>query len=91
MSVIEDVRKVVQDLVAPELKSLSAKLDSFERESKLRDENLAARIDSGEKLTHAKLEAISAKMDAQYQSILYTLNLDKRVEVLERERQSPSA
>lgn len=91
MSVIEDVRKVIQDLVAPELKSLSAKLDSFERESKLCDENLAARIDSGEKLTHAKLEAISAKMDAQYQSILYTLNLDKRVEVLERERQSPSA
>jgi ribosome maturation factor RimP len=88
---IEAVRKVVQDLVAPELKSLAVKLDDFERESKLRDEALAAKMDSGERLTHAKLEALSAKMDAQYQSLLYSLNLDKRVEVLERDKQSASA
>ena len=80
MSVIEAVRKVVQDLVAPELKSLAVKLDNFERESKLRDEALAA-----------KMEALSAKMDAQYQSLLYSLNLDKRAEVLERDKQSASA
>ncbi len=91
MSVAEDVRKVFQDLVAPELKSLTVKLDNFERESKLRDEALAAKMDSSERLTHAKLEALSAKMDAQYQSLLYSLNLDKRVEMLERDKQSASA
>ena len=116
MSVIEDVRKVFQDLVAPELKSLSVKLDGFEREMKVRDETtqakldgferemrvrdettqakldgLNARIDSGERLTHAKLEAVSAKMDAQYASIMNALDLDKRVGLLERDKQSASA
>ena len=57
---------------------MSAKLDNFERESKLRDETLMAKIDSGQRLTQAKLEAPSAKMEAQYQSILFNLNLDKR-------------
>jgi hypothetical protein len=80
MGVIEDVRKVIQDLVAPELKSISVRLDSLEKEARVRDE-----------LTHVKIEALSAKMDAQYQSLLYNLNLDKRIETLERDRQSASA
>jgi hypothetical protein len=134
MSVIEDVRKVVQDLVAPELKSLAVKLDgielevklrgetvgtkietiektltskieSFERESKLRDENLAndakvrgeltqvkldamsARLDS----VNTKLDGVSAKMDFQYASIMNALDLNRRVETLERDKQSASA
>jgi len=98
MSVIEDVRKVFQDLVAPELKSLSVKLDGLEREMKVRDEMtqtkleaLSAKIDSGERLTHAKQEALSAKMDAQYASIMNALDLDKRVGLLERDKQSASA
>lgn len=98
MSVIEDVRKVVQDLVAPELKSLSVKLDGLEREMKVRDEMtqtkleaLSTKIDSGERLTHAKQEALSAKMDAQYASIMNALDLDKRVGLLERDKQSASA
>jgi hypothetical protein len=123
MSVIEDVRKVFQDLVAPELKSISVKLDGFERESKLRDENLAAKIDSagqesklrdenlandarvrGE-LTQIKLDGLSARLDSvntkldgvtakmefQYASIMNALDLNRRVETLERDKQSASA
>jgi len=54
-------------------------------------DGLNARIDSGERLTHAKLEAMSAKMDAQYASIMNALDLDKRVGLLERNKQSASA
>jgi hypothetical protein len=102
MSVIEDVRKVVQDLVAPELKSLSVKLDSFERESKLRDENLALDSKMRDEITQAKIEivrdslgarmdALSAKMDAHYSSVMNALDLNRRVETLERDKQSASA
>ena len=112
MCVIEDVRKVVQDLVAPELKSISVKLDSFERESKLRDENLANDAKVRGELTQVKLDALSArldgvnakidgmsskmdgmssKMDFHYASIMNALNLDRRVETLERGKQSVSA
>jgi len=97
MSVIEDVRKVVQDLVAPELKSLSVKLDGFERESKLRDENLANDAKVRGELTQLKLDAlatnidgVTAKMDFQYASIMNALNLDKRVETLKRDKPRPS-
>jgi TATA-binding protein-associated factor Taf7 len=105
MGTIDDVRKVIQDLVAPELKALSVQLDSYERESKLRDEALASRITSSLELMlakletqnnkiegqNAKLEAINAKMESQYISIMNALNLDRRVESLERERHSASA
>jgi hypothetical protein len=91
MSVIEDVRKVVQDLVAPELKSLSVRLEGFERESKLRDEITQAKIEMVRDSMGARMDALSTKMDAQYSSIMNALNLDKRVEVLERDKQSASA
>ena len=141
MSVVEDVRKVTQDAVAPEIKSLSVKLDGFERESKLRDEGLVAKLDGFEResklrdeglvakldgferesklrdenlandakvrgeLTQVKLDAlgarldgmnskmdgVSAKMDAQYSSIMNALDLNRRVETLERDKQSASA
>jgi hypothetical protein len=91
MGVIEDVRKVVQDLVAPELKSLAIMVESGEHESKLRDESLAKEAKLRDEMTHVKLEALSAKMDYQYASIMNALNLDKRLEVLERDKQSASA
>jgi hypothetical protein len=102
MSVIEDVRKVFQDLVAPELKSISVKLDGFERESKLRDENLALESKLRDEITQAKIElvrdslsakmdALGAKMEAQYASIMNALDLNRRVETLERDKQSASA
>jgi hypothetical protein len=87
MSVIEDVRKVIQDLVAPELKSLSVQLNGFERELKVRDELTQAKLET----MRAKMEALGAKMDAQYASIMNALDLDKRVGLLERDKQSASA
>ncbi len=116
MSVVEDVRKVVQDLVAPELKSLAVEVKSGKEESKLRDESLAARIEGFEResklrdeslateakirgeLTQLKLDSLStkidgvtAKMDFQYASIMNALDLNRRVETLERDKQPASA
>ena len=87
MGVIEDVRKVVHDLVAPELKSLAVKLDSIRTEARVREELFLAKLET----QNGKIEALSAKMDAQYASIMFSLNLDKRVESLERDKQSASA
>lgn len=91
MGVVEDVRKLFQDLVAPELKSLAVEVRSGERESRLRDESLAREAQVCDEFTYVKLEALSAKMDYQYALIMNALNLDKRVEMLERDKQSASA
>ena len=66
MSVIDDVRKVIQDLVAPDLKAINARLDGIES------------------TMNVKFDALTAKIDANHQSILYTLNIEKRLEVVER-------
>ena len=81
MGVIEDVRKVIQDMVAPELKSLAVEVRSFREESRMRDEMTRD-------LLGARIDALSAKMDAQYASIMNALDLNRRVESLERDKQS---
>lgn len=46
--------------------------------SKLRDEALSAKMDS-------KFELVLNRMDAQYAMVINSLNIDKRVEVIERQ------
>jgi hypothetical protein len=102
MGVVEDVRKVIQDLVAPELKSLAVEVRAGKDESKLRDEmtqlkldaltaKLDARTDALNARLDAKFDSLNAKMDAQYLSIMNALDLNRRVESLERDKQAASA
>jgi hypothetical protein len=91
MGVIEDVRKVIQDLVAPELKSLAVKLESFERESRMRDEMTRDLLGARMEALSAKMDAMSARTEAQYASIMNALDLGRRLDALERDKQAASA
>jgi hypothetical protein len=86
MGVIEDVRKVIQDLVTPDLKALAARQDSSEENTTLRFAALSEKMDS-------RFNALSAKIDANHATVMNALNIDKRLEALEREHraESPSA
>src|SRR5271165_2141653 len=53
MSVVEDARKVMQDLIAPELRALSARLDAVEKQL----ENIDKRFDGVDK----KFEGVDKK------------------------------
>ena len=55
MGAIEDVRKVIQDLVTPDLKALSARLASFEENTKLK-------FDSNSERVEVRLDALTAKI-----------------------------
>jgi hypothetical protein len=84
MSAIDDVRKVIQDLVAPELKSLHVELKRVDETSKLRDEALSDKMD-------IKFEALSDRMDLKFdlvmtkmEAIQASLLIDKRLEAIER-------
>ena len=106
MGVIEDVRKVIQDLVTPDLKALAARQDSSEENTTLRFAALSEKMDSrfstlSEK-TDAKFaaliekmdsrfNALSAKIDANHVTVIHSLNIDKRLEALERDRQPATA
>jgi hypothetical protein len=65
MSVIEDTRKLIQDFLAPELRSISARLDALEQRVDDRFRDLDAKI-SGQ---HQQTMLAIANL-ANYQAVL---------------------
>jgi hypothetical protein len=87
MGVIEDVRKVVQDLVTPDLKAEAKLIRGNEASSKLRDDALSAEIRSLREFIEVSNRALNAKIDSNHATVIYALNIDKRVEAVERNQQ----
>jgi hypothetical protein len=79
MGNVEDFRKVVQDLVAPDLKALEARISALEREMNLR-------FVSAEQLASSRHETVLAAMAAHHASIMNALEMEKRLARLESER-----
>jgi hypothetical protein len=89
MSVVEDMRKVLQDFLAPELRAVDAKfgavgarfdavdqtLDAMTKILEARHQELMVRIDA----THQRIEVTNDRID----NLKTSLDLDKRVERLE--------
>ena len=94
MGVIEDVRKVVQDLVTPDLKALSARMDSLEESTKLKFEALSEKMDARFNALAALMDvnyrALNAKIDSNHATVINSLNIDKRLEAPEHDRAHPS-
>jgi hypothetical protein len=89
MSAIDDVRKVIQDLVAPEMKSLHIELKRVDETSKLRDEALSAKIDALSDKMDLKFDLVMARMGANQEALLYAMGIDKRLEAIERKTAEP--
>jgi hypothetical protein len=89
MGAIEDVRKVIQDLIAPDLKAIQAQIKGAEEASHLRNDALSAKIDNLSEKMDRKFEIVFAKMEANHASIIYALNIEKRVEAIERKTAAP--
>ncbi len=63
MSFVDDTRKLLQDLITPELKGLQTQVSSLEK-------TMDARFASLEKTMDARFAAMNDKMDAQKESLL---------------------
>jgi hypothetical protein len=89
MSLIEDVHSVFQDLVAPELKSLNARIDGLEKtvDAKLATMNL--RISSLERETDLRFLAAEERAAARHELILarletFAAKIDARFESMDQ-------
>ena len=71
MSVVEDVRQVMQDFLAPELRELRGQLTVLDR-----------RIDANEEINRIRFEAIIQRLETIQQSFAF----DKRISNLEAEK-----
>jgi hypothetical protein len=79
MGNVEDVRKVIQDFVAPDMKAISARIDALEKGMNLR-------FTSAEQMAAARQETVMAAMSAHHASIMNSLEMEKRLARLESER-----
>lgn len=102
MGIIEDVRKVILDLVTPDLKALAAHIDSHEESTQLKinsvldkivalSEKTDARFRSLTERMDAQFNALSAKIDSNHATVINALNIDKRLEALESDRARATA
>ena len=79
---VEDVRQVVQDFLAPELRTITARLESIDQRFEALRLELGARFETQDtKIT---------SLGIQLQDIKTSLDLDRRLTKLES-RQQPSA
>lgn len=75
MSAVEDVRKAIQDFLAPELRTISARLDAIEKIMDVRFEGNGRKVASVE----VKLDSLSK----QIQAVDNKLDIDRRLTKLE--------
>jgi capsule polysaccharide export protein KpsE/RkpR len=77
MGNIEDLRKVIQDFVAPDLRALSARIDGLEK-------TINARFDAA----NTRFDAMAATMAANHAAMMQALDLERRLAKLESQRRS---
>ena len=89
METVEDVRKVLQDFLAPELRAVAARFDVIDQ-----------RFDSLSKVMDARFEAMSNRFDAvdtkfaslekEIARVRELLDVDRRVAKLESQHSQPT-
>lgn len=78
MSVVEDVRQVLQDFLAPELREIRARLDSIDKRLDGQDK----RLDTVENANGVRYQAIVQRLEQIQQSFAF----DKRISSLEADK-----
>jgi len=75
MSVVEDLRKLLQDLVTPEMRALSAEVKGMKENTETLRRDVSDKIDT-----------LRAEMNRRFDYIETSFRLDERVTTLEEER-----
>ena len=96
MGVVDDVRKLLQDLVTPEMRALAnevknqgEKIDGLRQDTGEKIENLRKEIGNLRAETGEKIDSFRAEMNRRFDYIESSFRLDERVSLLEAERKKP--
>src|SRR5271170_4071060 len=88
MSMVEDVRQVLQDFIAPELRAISARLDAIEKVMEARFKEVASRFNEVSVRIQALQETVDRNDVSQKQtiaSLTQGFQFDKRLADIEQE------
>ncbi len=75
LSAVEDVRKAIQDFLAPELRTITARLDAIEKIMQVRFESMDVKF--------ASVDVKLASLSKQIQGIDEKLDIERRLTKLE--------
>ena len=67
--IIEDIRKLIQDFLVPEVRALSAKVDGLQREMDIRITNLEAKMDIRFSAVDIRFTNLEAKFDLRFNAM----------------------
>lgn len=88
MSTVEDIRQAIQDFLAPELRTITARLDAIDQ----RFESLRTELALRSEAATAKQDAKLAILDSKIQHVIDLMEVDKRLQKLENQRsENPAA
>jgi small nuclear ribonucleoprotein (snRNP)-like protein len=74
MSVIEDVRTAIQDLVIPELQALNARLGGLDQTMNAHLDTLAASLGGLDQTMNARLDGLDQTMNARFDTMNASLD-----------------
>jgi hypothetical protein len=75
MGAVEDVRKLLQDIVTPDLKAIEAQVHALDK-----------KIDLTRDLLLAELKTLATIVAANHATLTHALDIDRRLERIENER-----
>lgn len=91
MSTVEDVRKIIQDFLAPELRTISARLEGLEKVMSVKFESVDVKLGALDERLAGVDTKVGVKLDSlsrQIQGIDEKLDIDRRLTKLESRQSS---
>ena len=86
MGAIDDIRKVMQDVVAPDLKALDARISALDKKIDIRVDALEEKLNLTRELILSEMKVMHSSLSAEMGRLQHAIELDRRVEKLENER-----
>jgi hypothetical protein len=98
MSVVEDVRQIVQDFLAPELRAVAVQMEALNKRMDNLESNISKRMDNLESNINVQFAAVKTEVASRQEVVLLQiehvkalLDVDKRLMRLESQRADPLA
>ncbi len=88
MSALDDTRKLLQDMIAPDLKAIGVRLDTLEKKFEAVEKNVDQRFDAAEKNVNVRFDAIERIATLRHELIL--AKMDNLVSLINAHQDSVS-
>lgn len=88
MGAVEDLRKLLQDVISPDLKAIEAQVHALDKSIAQQVNALDRKIDLTRDLLLAELKTMATIVAANHATLTHALDIDRRLERIENDRET---